>query len=82
MKRDDINLLAVHFAGARQHPEKSQALPQSYYGDPAKHVQFQCEKACGTCVYSRPGAKGQFCSKGKTYGTRCNLYKQQKKGSK
>jgi hypothetical protein len=82
MKPDDIDILAIHLAGARLQPEKSKALPQSYYGDPAKHVQFQSEKNCGNCVYSVQGKKGVFCSKGNQYGIRCNSYKQHKKGNK
>jgi hypothetical protein len=73
----DIDLLALHFVGGRIAPEESRARPMREYGDPARYVKFEGEK-CGSCVYSRPGKAGQFCSKGKKHGTKCREYKGKK----
>lgn len=74
---EKVDLLEVLCVGARLAPEESRALPQHYYGDPIKIVKFESEK-CSNCVYSRPGKNGQFCSRGKQYGARCEQYKKAK----
>jgi hypothetical protein len=71
---EGVDLLEIHFAGARQKPQETRALPAQMYGDPANIVRFESEK-CRGCVYSRPGKTGEFCSKGKRHGTRCAEYK-------
>lgn len=37
-------LMAILTTGGRNNGEKSRALPQEYYQDPANHVQFEREK--------------------------------------
>jgi hypothetical protein len=76
---DLIDLLKINFAGARLNPEKSHAYPQNFYGDPAKVVKLQSETNCNTCLYSRTGKAGLFCSKGRDYGKRCEFYRITKK---
>jgi len=76
---DKIDLLAIHCAGARLTPEKSMALPQEQYSDPAKHVKLACETKCGECLYSRPGKVDVFCGKGRPYGKRCEFFRKAKK---
>jgi len=71
--------LEIRLAGARLNPERSNALPSHQYGDPAKFVKLRCEENCGACVYSRPGKAGQFCSKGREYGKRCEVFKKGRK---
>lgn len=45
MKRDTLSeLLAILTAGGRINGEKSRALPQRAYGDPANSVKFEREK--------------------------------------
>jgi hypothetical protein len=41
----NIDVLALHLAGGRLSGEKSYALEQSKYGDPANHVKYEREKA-------------------------------------
>jgi len=76
---DLVEQLEIRLAGARLNPEPSRAHPREFYGDPAKHIKLQGEKACGGCVYSRPGAKGAFCGQGKEYGKRCSMFKEKGK---
>jgi hypothetical protein len=42
---EKIDVLALHLAGGRLSGEKSYALEQSKYGDPANHVKYEREKA-------------------------------------
>lgn len=45
MKSETLtDLYAVLTAGGRNGGEKSQALPQHAYGDPAKHFEFPAER--------------------------------------
>lgn len=45
MKSDVLtDMYAILTAGGRNSGERSRALPQQAYGDPAKHVQFEREK--------------------------------------
>jgi hypothetical protein len=37
-------MFAILTAGGRNNGERSHALPQSAYQDPAKHIQFEREK--------------------------------------
>ncbi len=73
---DRAELFAIHSAGARMQPEKSRALPQRCYGDPAKHVKLRGEAQCDACVYSKPGAQGAFCGQGNQYGKTCLQFKE------
>ena len=76
---EKIDLLQIHLAGGRMNPEKSRALPQALYGDPARHVKLQGESKCRECLYSRPGRNGTFCGKGQDYGRRCEFFRIMKK---
>jgi len=88
---DKPDLWAIHFAGARLHPQASTACPQAYYGDPARHVRFEGEgkrnskpdsklvSKCGACVYSREGRAESFCGRHQPYGRRCGFFKIVKK---
>ncbi|MBV8666715.1 MAG: hypothetical protein JO269_09545 [Burkholderiaceae bacterium] len=71
----EVDLLEIHTVGARLKPEPSRALPSNHYGDPSKVVKLQSEAACGRCLYSRPGKRGEFCGKGKDYGKRCEFFR-------
>ncbi len=41
---DPIDLLALHLIHARMRSQKSRALPQEQYSDPANSVKFKSEK--------------------------------------
>jgi hypothetical protein len=71
--------LEIRLADARLQSEKSSALPAKMYGDPARIVMLQSEQNCSPCVYSRPGAKGEFCGQGREYGKRCSKFKDKRK---
>lgn len=71
----DVDLLVIHAAGARVDPEPSNALPEEFYGDPAKVVKLQSEMKCSECLYSRPGKRGLFCGRGQEYGKRCEFFR-------
>ena len=62
-----VDLLEVYTAGARINPEPSAALPQAFYGDPAKVVLFAAER-CAECVFERVGKDGLFCGRLQNYG--------------
>jgi len=74
---DDIDLLHLH--AMRIGKEPSHAQPSHAYADQGRVVCLQKESRCGTCLYSRIGKVGNSCSKGKKYGTRCELYRIAKK---
>lgn len=58
MKADDeIDLLALHTVGARLNPQKSHALPQEYYADPAKRVRLRGEAEQRERNKARPGKR-------------------------
>lgn len=43
MANENIDVLALHLVGGRLTDEPSHALPQRYYGDPAKTARFHAE---------------------------------------
>lgn len=76
---DDIDLLQLMCVGGRLNPQPSRALPLRYYRDPSKTVRFESETTCKTCLYGRSGKSGQFCSKGREYGKKCEFFRMAKR---
>ena len=64
---------------ARIGKPRSHASPEDYYFDPSNAVAMVGESRCMTCLYRRHGKVGDDCGKGMVFGTKCELFRMEKK---